>query len=622
MKNIMDQTYNQDSIKVLGDIEHIRLRKGMYIGEAEDPRSLISEIFDNAIDEVQGGFSDKLVINVDTKNNVYSVRDYGRGIPHGTKVLENGEEKEILEVLITKANSGGKFDNSSYIYASGLHGVGVTVTNALSDWIDVTSYRDDKYVSVHSEHGNHTIVKKGNTDEPNGTEFVFKPDKTMFRNEKIPISFITSRCRVASALGFKSELFVDGSQVDTASTIYDLMKDEDSSISQYVATPIFHVTNKEKEAMKVAIKYTSDTSDKYFGYSNMLVNSLGGTHVQVLGKTIQDAWIDFVASHKNIKPTVELRKGDYLIGLRAVCAVFIAHPEFSSQTKEKLVVSKNYFDELMSNFKKEFINYLEDNILIAKQLLKRFEEYRIAQNALLSRKEISSLIKINTDDSDNIRRRSVVSKLIECTSKKRKGTELFICEGDSAAGPYQFVRDKVTQAVLPIRGKILNTTFKDLKEIIKNKEICDIANSIGCGIGANCDASKSRYDRIIISADADPDGSHISCLVLAVFVNTFPDMVKEGRVYISIPPLYCWGTSSNNYGWCNKVEDIPKSAKDVHRFKGLGEMNNDQLYYFLVDPKTRNLLQVQYPTDIDEFNYIMGTSEGKHDLLKELGVIQ
>ncbi len=407
----MDQTYNQDSIKVLGDIEHIRLRKGMYIGEAEDPRSLISEIFDNAIDEVQGGFSDKLVINVDTKNNVYSVRDYGRGIPHGTKVLENGEEKEILEVLITKANSGGKFDNSSYIYASGLHGVGVTVTNALSDWIDVTSYRDGKYVSVHSEHGNHTIVKKGNTDEPNGTEFVFKPDKTMFRNEKIPISFITSRCRVASALGFKSELFVDGSQVDTASTIYDLMKDEDSSISQYVATPIFHVTNKEKEAMKIAIKYTSDTSDKYFGYSNMLVNSLGGTHVQVLGKTIQDAWIDFVASHKNIKPTVELRKGDYLIGLRAVCAVFIAHPEFSSQTKEKLVVGKNYFDELMSNFKKEFINYLEDNILIAKQLLKRFEEYRIAQNALLSRKEISSLIKINTDDSDNIRRRSVVSKL-------------------------------------------------------------------------------------------------------------------------------------------------------------------------------------------------------------------
>ena len=275
----------------------------------------------------------------------------------------------------------------------------------------------------------------------------------------------------------------------------------------------------------------------------------------------------------------------------------------------------------METFSKSLTKYLTNNIEVAQQLIKRFEEYRIAQNALLSRKEISSLIKVNEDSGDNIRRRSVVSKLVECTSRKRDDTELFIVEGDSAMGPYLYVRDKATQAVLPIRGKILNTTYKDLKEVIQNKEICDIANSIGCGIGAQCDASKSRYERVIISADADPDGLQINCLVLAVFINLFPDMVKQGRVYVSLPPLYCWGKSAKDYGWCNKVEDIPATAKDVHRFKGLGEMNDDQLYYFLVDKNTRNVMQIDYPSDIDEFNKILGTSEGKGNLLKDLGII-
>ena len=185
-----------------------------------------------------------------------------------------------------------------------------------------------------------------------------------------------------------------------------------------------------------------------------------------------------------------------------------------------------------------------------------------------------------------------------------------------------FTRNKELQAVLPLRGKILNVTFKSLKEAVKNAEICDIANSMGCGIGTACDANKSRYDKIIISADADPDGLQINCLVLSVFINLFPDMVKQGRVFISMPPLYCWGDNPKNYGSCNKIEDIPKSAKNVHRFKGLGEMNNDQLEYFLVNPETRNLLQIEFPSDINEFNKILGTSAGKNELLKMLGIVE
>lgn len=617
-----NKQYTSDNIKVLNDIEHIQLRSGMYIGEANDPRSLFSEMFDNAMDEVSAGHSTELIVNVDTKTNCYTVRDFGRGIPHGKKTLENGEEKEVVEVLMTVANSGGKFDNNSYNYSAGLNGVGMTVTNALSEVFTIRTCRKGKYVEATTHGSADVTLSRGKTDEHDGTTATFIPNSKYFHSVKIPCDFIMSRCRIASALGFRARCIIDGDEQDTACTIFDLIKEEDSKIATYVDIPTIEVQNQDGESMKVALRYTSDTKDRYFGYTNLLANYLGGTHIQCLSKTIVNTWENLLAKYKNLRPTVDLKPSDYLVGLRGICAVFISKPEFSSQTKEKLVVNKAYFDSLMEAFSKSLTKYLVSNIEVAQQLLKRFEEYRIAQNALLSRKEISSLIKINEDSGDNIRRRSVVSKLVECTSRKRDDTELFIVEGDSAMGPYLYVRDKATQAVLPIRGKILNTTYKDLKEVIQNKEICDIANSIGCGIGAQCDASKSRYERVIISADADPDGLQINCLVLAVFINLFPDMVKQGRVFVSLPPLYCWGKSEKDYGWCNRVEDIPSTAKDVHRFKGLGEMNDDQLYYFLVNKDTRNVLQIEYPSDIDEFNKILGTSEGKGSLLKDIGIIK
>jgi DNA gyrase/topoisomerase IV subunit B len=618
----MANEYTSESIKVLSAIEHIKTRKGMYIGDASDARQLLSEVVDNANDEVQAGFSDELIVTIDTNANKYTVRDFGRGIPHGMKTLDNGVQKEVLEVLLTVSNSGGKFDNTSYNYSSGLNGLGITITNALSKEIVITSYRKGKFVKATAHSSDKVDIEYGTTTEHDGTEVTFIPDKQHFKHEKIPVEFILDRCKVASALGFRARLIVDGEELKTDANMFDLIKEENTTLSTYVNVQPIEVISTTAEKMKVAIRYTSDTTDRYFGYTNLLSNYLGGTHVQELSRTLVTAWREFIDKHKNIKPAVELHNNDYLVGLRGVCAVFISHTEFSSQTKEKLVVNKKYFEELMGLFKSQFIRYLEDNIVIAQQLIKRFEEYRIAQNNLLSRKEISSLIKVNNDGEDNIRRRSIVSKLVECTSRKRKDTELFIVEGDSAKGPFLFTRNKELQAVLPLRGKILNITNKSIKEAVKNSEICDIANAMGCGIGAACDASKSRYERIVISADADPDGLQINCLVLSVFINLFPDMVKQGRVYISMPPLYCWGDSPKNYGWCNKVEDIPKTVKEVTRFKGLGEMENSQLKYFLVDPSTRNTLQVQYPADVDEFNRILGSSEGKRDLLTDLGIIE
>ena len=363
-------------------------------------------------------------------------------------------------------------------------------------------------------------------------------------------------------------------------------------------------------------------SDRYSGYTNLLYNSSGGTHITEISRAIINTWKEVIDSNK-IKLDVDLRNNDYLIGMRVVCAVFISSPSFSSQTKEKLVVNKNDLKELMELFKSDFKDVLNSDMKLTRSLIKRFEEYRLAQNKLLSRKEIADIIKMNSDNPDNIRRRSIVSKLVECTSKSKKDTELIIVEGDSAASPFKITRDKKTQAILPLRGKILNITNKDVMDAIKNSEICDIANSIGCGIGSKCDASKSRYERVIISCDADSDGKQISSLVISVFVNMFPDIVKEGMLYLALPPLYVWNNGKYKYNWSNELSEIPDNINmsKVHRMKGLGEMNNDQLYHFLVNKETRNLIRVDYPSDITKFNRILGTSIGKSDLMRDTGLI-
>ena len=606
------ESYDDNSIQVLNDIEHIKLRYGMYISD-NGPFQLFSEVLDNSLDEMGEGYGKEIIVNVDTKLNKYTVIDNGRGIPIGMKRLETGEEKETLEVICTKANSSGKFNTDSYKYSAGINGLGITITNALSKHFEITTMRGKKAVTFKANDGiKESLDYIDLPSERTGCITSFIPGD-IFKDKKIPLHKIEDRCRVASALGYRVRLTVDGEEIDTNATIYD-------TISIYKELPLIHVINTLGEEMKVAIRYTSDISDRYFGYTNMLTNSSGGTHVNELSKTIISAWQEFI-DKKKVKLEVDLKNSDYLVGIRAVCAIFISQPEFSSQTKEKLVVNKDRLKELMENFKDKFKEILYDNEELAVALIKRFEEYRIAQNKLLTNKDIMSKIKINTDDSNNIRRRSVSENLIECTSKKRENTELYIVEGRSASGPFIKTRNKETQAVLPLRGKILNVTNKKVKDAIKNKEVCDIANCCGAGIGANNDASKSRYEKIIISADADVDGLQITCLVLSVFVNLFPDMIKQGRVYLTYPPLYAWKTK-NGFDGCMNIEDIPKDIKEYSRIKGLGEFNDDQVKYFLVDPETRYLSRIEFPTDIDKFNEILGTSNGRYKLMKSLGIIK
>ena len=816
------EKYTKDSIKVLDDISHIRQRSGMYIGDATDPRHLFSEALDNALDEIQNGYGDSVKVVVDTKENSYKIEDNGRGIPQGEKTLEDGSKIETVKLVCTKSFAGGKFNNGDYALRSGLNGLGLTIINALSKTLTIISQRDGKKVLY--ETSNDLIKREKIKKNIHGTSIIFIPDEQYFQSPTIPKEHLIERCRIANAFGMKTSLVIDDKEIDVSASMTDLLPQDSNDLKIYQDLPLISSSdNNHSEHLEILIRYTSDTSDRYRGYTNLLYNSLGGTHVNITStKIIVDAWEE-VIKRLRIKTEVPLRRSDYLVGLRCVVASFISNPEFSSQTKEKLTTPKKSLEDFAISCQKKLVKLLCESPGISKALVKRFEEYRLSQNKLLARKEISSLIKVNNDDPDNIRRRSVVSKLVECTSKRRDNTELFLVEGDSAClrwntkirlandteatikdvcervsnveeiyvygkapygepyygpnvykvlaggitkrnallyrvyfdngtyvdctndhkfmtvrrkfkelkdfslnesvsaigyhcnssisngiyekyngkipegyivaykdkncfnnypsnlellesdnaiyinsiesnnsdhritkveclniyedvydievdevhnyclandiivhncAPYLSARNKELQAILPLRGKILNVTYKDVKDAIKNKEICDIANSVGAGIGANCDASKSRYEKIIISADSDEDGRQINCLVLSVFVNMFPDLVKQGRVFLTTPPLYCWGDSIKNYGWCNDIKDVPKNIKNVHRFKGLGEMNTDQLEFFLVNPETRNLIQVEYPTDIDKFNRILGTSIGKHELMIELGIIE
>ena len=270
----------------------------MYIGDASDPRTLLSEIIDNALDECQAGYSEAIVVSIDTKKHKYEVRDYGRGIPHGKKEL-NGEMKETLEILLTKSNSGGKFDSSAYVTSSGIHGLGITITNALSKHICIISYRKGKYVKGEAFGTDDVKIQYGKSNEPDGTHVIFEPDPKFFNTAEIPISFVKDRCRIASALGFRTRLIVDSEEIDTNATMFDLMKEESSDVSTYVQIDPIIIESSTKELMKVAIKYTSETNDRYFGYTNLLVNYLGGTHVQELSKTIVTTWKEFIEKHKN-----------------------------------------------------------------------------------------------------------------------------------------------------------------------------------------------------------------------------------------------------------------------------------------------------------------------------------
>lgn len=623
----MESSYTAENIKSLTDIEHIRLRPGNYIGDRlQNPYHLLLEILDNAMDEVHLGFSDRAEVFINKVNNefVYKVVDYGRGIPHGLKTNpETGEELEIIELLFTKLNSGGKFDKKAYEYSSGLHGQGACIVNALSKEVTVRSVRDKQAVTVKFENSQKVDLtyEKVSKSTLSGTTVTFIASDKVFETTEVDIDWVYNRVKLLNSFGLQVDLYIDNIKQDLGiHSLTDLLADDtkETILCQY---PEINVTAKGTgEQAKVAIQYVSGTSDKWTGYTNLIYNPAGGTHINCLWYAIVKAWRWYYDKVKKQLNLEELKDKDFLLGLQTICGVTMSDTKFNGQTKERLTVAKSRLEPLFDQFALVLWKHIKSHPDESNALLKRFNQYRLSQNKLSSAKTLVSAIKMGEVSSNGkIRRYSVVPKLLDCVNPVIDDTELFICEGDSAAGPIKRARDRLTQAVLPLRGKILNVSGMAEKDAVKSEEIKNIVNSIGCGLGQLCDHTKARYERVVYAGDADADGQQITNLVISVFVNLMPEFVKAGKLYVVKTPLYVYYQGKKCIGTDN-IEDIPKGVKWA-RLKGLGELEQSEVKDYIINSKTRTLLQIQCPSDIDKFNEIMGTSSGKSSLLEDLGLV-
>lgn len=631
--------YNADSIKILSDLDHIRKRSEMYISD-NGCSHLLQEIMDNALDEMECHGSDKLEVYVEKANNgdmKYTVVDSGSGIPVGYKEV-NGKTVSILEAILTKTNSGGKFDNTAYLSSAGTNGVGSTVVNALADEVKVTSVYNGVVGSIHCVKGVPTTPVKY-TDVPeakSGTSFTFviKKNNPYFETNEIPLDYIINKLNVYQAFGIKGiKLFVNGEDVTesqiTATSPFDLHKHPMDNGKNALVGDIL-VTNAKTERFRFAFNYIdgSSTSYKFNGYTNLLYNKDGGGHIMAAQDALVEAFRLFCEKRSISVPSN--MSSDYFIGINAIVSCNIIEKAFASQTKDKLVTgtgtTRNYFKELVEKLAVAINEQVFDkNVGITKALIQRIADYRKERENRKELKGLSQYITINQSEGNTVRRCSVYEKLTECSSKNRDECELIMTEGDSASGGLIRTRDRNTVAVLPLKGKIKNVVGCSITDVLKNKEIAGIISSVGAGILDKCNIEKRRYNDIVYAGDADEDGAHITNLVVALFVTLMPNIVKEGHLKLVLSPLYGYQDKNGEWQGAFKFEDMPKDIQKsgkYERYKGLGSLDDEQVKEFLLNKNKRRLVTVDYPLDINEFNYIMSTSEGRRGLLTDLGILQ
>lgn len=619
-----EQEYSSKNLSSLSDLGAIRMRPGMYIGDTDNPKHLLQEAIDNCLDESIGKHATRIDISVDTHTCTYTVEDNGRGIPLGSidvDLMGHIMKKQSLEVVTSKIHAGGKFGGGGYKISSGLHGVGMKAMNALSDYFEVKVQRkhDDTGVMTRGRISYRQGVLQEQEYVPDnklkgtGTRVTFRPSKDIFDSIVIPKSYLVNKCKIATAFGHNVHLTIDGSEIDVSTRgLVDLIDLDDHSP---IGDPIHLKASTENgEFIEICLIYSTDIRPGFKGFTNLLYNSAGGTHIKQAENAIIDAWKDIVP-----KGIIQLRDSDYLLGIRAVVAAFIQEPKFSSQTKERLSTNASYFKELMASLKSELVKNLRKNSELTNKLLNKFVAYREAENAILASKEIKGIVEIAEVKDGKVRRKTVVPSLVECSTKEIENTELFICEGESALGSLRASRDPRFHGILPLTGKILNVAWMNVADAIKSDRIRDIVNSIGCGVGENSDANNSRYGKIIIAADSDPDGKHINALVICAIVNLVPDIVKQGRLYIAESALYGYYDKNNVFYPAYTKEEIPKNCKSWHRYKGLGELNPNEMSAMFMEVGKRRLIRVEYPDDLVEFNNLMSCS--KKALLLEEGLI-
>ena len=607
--------YTAKDIQVLEGLEAVRRRPGMYIGDQSERglHHLVYEVVDNSIDESLAGFCDTIKVTINKDGSV-SVVDNGRGIP--TEMHPTG--RPTPEVVLTVLHAGGKFDKSAYQVSGGLHGVGVSVVNALSTWLELTIWRDGKEHHQRYERGKAVtdLVVTGDTTL-RGTRVQFFPDAEIFTTIEFDSTTLKNRLRELAFLNshvtiifedLRPEDKPDVQQYHYPGGITSFVKYLNKGKGTLFAEPIVITGEKDKTAVEVAIQYNDSYQERLHGYVNLINTIEGGTHIAGFRTAMTRAINDEARKQKLLKDKDQNLSGDDLKeGLTAVISVKVMEPQFEGQTKTKLGNSdvKGIVDSIVSEGIKEA---LEDRPEIVKPIIESALRARQAREAAKKAKEL-------------VRRKTVMSsltlpgKLADCSNRNPADCELYIVEGDSAGGSAKQGRNREFQAILPLRGKILNVEKARLDKILGSDTIKNIVLALGCGVGDDYNPERLRYHKIFIMADADVDGAHIRTLLLTLFFRYMPKIIEDGYLYCAQPPLfrvacgkeivYCY-TEKEMIDACAKFEG--KKA-DVQRYKGLGEMNAEQLWDTTMNPENRLIsrVEVRDAVEADElFSVLMG----------------
>ena len=587
-------TYTSKDIRILDEIEHIQLNPGMYIGVTENPTHLLEEILDNSLDEALAGHANYIKVSIDTKNYKYSVYDNGRGIP-----LE--DNKPVI--VSSKLFSGAKFQDkkSAYEISSGLHGVGLVAVNALSEKFTIEVYRQGKYGSFvfHKAKLKKSEIKKSEQkDVPFSTKIEFVPDGKYFETLELDFKRVESRLEIASAelLGrnVQFELEIDGEtrKIQTSRNELFLNLTEDLEIE-----PIELFCEKKPENFFLLFSYdkSGPASPKIMSSVNLLPVKRGGTHVI----TIYDVLRKFFVG-KAKKLGFSFQPNDVVYMLRAYVSLQLKEPKFSSQSKDHLITSKKLLTHFANNFHKQLEEHFKNNEEKLVTILEKLHQYRTKLNSKHVKKR-----------SNGRRAYTKFTKLRDCTS--RTG-ELFIVEGDSAGGSIIQIRDVRKHAVLPLKGKSIPNVITK-KDVLQNKEVQELITAVGTGIGDDFDINKFRYSKIICASDADADGYHITCLVTMLIAILLPGLIKENKYFIATTPLFAVAKPFKPLWTQEELEEAKSQNKVIQRYKGLGEMNPEQLKVCLLDKETRRIVPVQFSDNLDVLTKLFSSAEMKRQLV-------
>jgi len=610
-----EKTYDASQIQVLEGLEAVRKRPGMYIGSTgiRGLHHLVWEVVDNSIDEFLAGYGNTITVSIN-EDDIITVEDQGRGIPAD---IHKDTGLPAAQVVMTTLHAGGKFNNNSYKVSGGLHGVGISVVNALSEWLELTTCVNGvEYQQIYKKGIPVTEFKKIGRTANNGTKISFKPDTEIFEVTEFKFETLAHRLQESAFLNKELSFIL----IDNRG---DKKREEkfqyDGGIKAFI-----EYLNKNRTVLSEKIIYNEDTVDDYYievgiqyndgynerilSYANNISTVDGGYHVTGFKTALTKAINNFAKTNNLTKKDQSLNGNDVREGITAIINVKLPDPQFEGQTKSKLGNSE--LRSVVESSVYEYLSlYLDANPEIGKTVVDKALQAVRARNASKKAREL-------TRRKSALSSNSLPGKLSDCASRKPEDSEMFMVEGDSAGGSAKQGRNRHFQAILPLKGKILNVERARLDKILNNTEVATIITALGTGIGEEFDIGKLRYHKVIIMTDADVDGAHIATLILTLFYRYMPELIENGHVYLAQPPLYKVSWKKNEKYLYNDEELVKlkhklKSGFSIQRYKGLGEMNPRQLWDTTMDPETRKLLKIEIDDDIEAdevFTHLMGSN--------------